>query len=1437
MKTKLRSIRNLSALFALVTLLLCPGLGWGQPWTYNLGTGTGSFTSNTASTTFLPAPTSGTARVRVGTNPGSIVMANPGLASLGTDTELQITSNTGSTSTTKFSLYDFTAGKVGYVKFKIVIAGGTNGVYNFWLGDGATFSDNTSIVAAQSFLGIRWTLGAANAITYNVLNNTTWGTTGISNPTTLFVQNTSNVYLVEVYANNTTASANYSRSSSSYSLAADSWDLWVDGTRVGASLASGALANDVNFDSFAFNHQVSASAPGTIYLDDIEYSNSLPAGAAAPSVTTQAVSTIGTTTATGNGNITTTGGVDPTVRGFCWDLATNADPDISDSKVEETGTFSTGAFTGNITGLTAGTQYKVRAYATNTTGTGYGSVVTFYTQSTEPTGHAASFNASAASQTQIDLTFSAATTIPASGYLILQRTSAAPTGTPVDATGYLVGNTIGDGTVAAIVTNTAATSASITGLSAGTHYYYTIFPYNWDGTNAATYNYRTSATVPGADATTAAALDATSEVSGPALVGQPDPVIISSLADTDGEAIRVFDMDVYDYGTDGQPTKITQVTIKPGTNNTANWVNTIQGVKLSVDGGSTFVTIGTPTISASSIVIPVTSGNLDIPDSDVLTISFYIYVKTSGITDNTILEFKTDATASSHGFVADATGSTFLATFSSAPVSNDMLIDVDATKLAFVQQPTSTLANSTMTPAVTIQATDANNNRDLDVSGSVSLSSSGTMTGPVTATLASGFGTFGNIVHTVAGNSIAITASFSGLSDAVSNTFNVFSALAAGDILFIGYGTDDPDKFAFLANAAIPEGTQITFTDNAYTGSALATNEGSAVWIAPAGGIAKGSIVTIQGTTVSGGGSVGTNNMAFSTSGDQILAYQGSSSSPSFVAGISSTGWISTGTTTASTSYLPSPLAVYATAISFASEEDNGYYSGPTTLANGAAASLISNSANWTRSATIQTFPAWAFTLGTHTAIDINATAQNLTINTNETLTIGATKALTVAGNLLIKSDATGTGSLIDNGTLTSANTTVERYVAGGWSTWNTGWHQISSPVSGQAITAFETTGAGNDYDFYGWDELTNVWFNYKDPGFSTWNSGTNFNIGQGYLISYEQTQAGKAFTGTLNTSDVTKTNLSNTGGFYYTGWHLLGNPFPSAITWNDGNWSLSNVAGTAKIWHEANKSYSDIAANGIIPMAQGFMVQVNNSTNSITIPALSKTHNSAPWYKNTNGERIFLIASESEGNSAQESQILVNSSATEDFDFDFDSRFLSGYAPQFYSIAGAEMLSTNVLPSLPAGVAIPFGFVKNAASSFKIELKENIEGTIVYLTDKKTDVVTNLTQSPVYLFDAAEGDDANRFLLSFGSLGTDDINSSSGVRVYTSGGNINISLQQNSNAVVKVYSLTGQVVLQGSTGGKSLTTINANGLNDGIYIVSIVSGEQTISRKIVLKK
>jgi hypothetical protein len=92
-----------------------------------------------------------------------------------------------------------------------------------------------------------------------------------------------------------------------------------------------------------------------------------------PVVTTQAVSGIGPTTATGNGTVVSDAGSTITERGVCWN--TSGTPTTSDSKATSVGT--TGAYAPSMTSLVAGTHYYVRAYAINGIGTAYGSQVEF----------------------------------------------------------------------------------------------------------------------------------------------------------------------------------------------------------------------------------------------------------------------------------------------------------------------------------------------------------------------------------------------------------------------------------------------------------------------------------------------------------------------------------------------------------------------------------------------------------------------------------------------------------------------------------------------------------------------------------------------------------------------------------------------------------------------------------------------------------------------------------------------------------------------------------------------------------------------------------------------------------------------------------------------------------------------------------------------------
>lgn len=141
----------------------------------------------------------------------------------------------------------------------------------------------------------------------------------------------------------------------------------------------------------SFTNSLTGLTPGATYNLKAYATNSVGTGyssqlsfttlALAPVITTANISAFTSISATGGGNITSDGGSPVTARGVCW--STSASPTIANSKTTE-GT-GAGIFSSNLSGLTANTTYYVRAYATNSAGTGYGIEVSFKTSSTGST--------------------------------------------------------------------------------------------------------------------------------------------------------------------------------------------------------------------------------------------------------------------------------------------------------------------------------------------------------------------------------------------------------------------------------------------------------------------------------------------------------------------------------------------------------------------------------------------------------------------------------------------------------------------------------------------------------------------------------------------------------------------------------------------------------------------------------------------------------------------------------------------------------------------------------------------------------------------------------------------------------------------------------------------------------------------------------------------
>jgi len=151
-------------------------------------------------------------------------------------------------------------------------------------------------------------------------------------------------------------------------------------TDEGAAGATGAFTSNMTSLSPNTTYYVRAYATntaGTSYGSEVSFTT-LPQAA---TVTTQAVTSISETTATGNGNITSLGVPNPTAHGVCWN--TGGTPTTADNSTDEGAAGATGAFTSNMTSLSPNTTYYVRAYATNTAGTSYGNEVSFTTLAPE----------------------------------------------------------------------------------------------------------------------------------------------------------------------------------------------------------------------------------------------------------------------------------------------------------------------------------------------------------------------------------------------------------------------------------------------------------------------------------------------------------------------------------------------------------------------------------------------------------------------------------------------------------------------------------------------------------------------------------------------------------------------------------------------------------------------------------------------------------------------------------------------------------------------------------------------------------------------------------------------------------------------------------------------------------------------------------------------
>lgn len=257
---------------------------------------------------------------------------------------------------------------------------------------------------------------------------------------------------------------------------------------------------------------------------------------------------------------------------------------------------------------------------------------------------------------------------------------------------------------------------------------------------------------------------------------------ISSVA-TDSTAVMQFT--ITDAGGDGLPTNVTGIKFVAGPNNTISFQDNLGGGAIYDKTNSIQIPFaGEPVANASDVFLPI---SLTVPEGSSITLEVALYLEPANTPDGGLAQFQINA--ASHGFTTNTSGSGFETTFTGGDVvGNNFTIDVLATQLTFIQQPTNVVKDIIMTPAVEVGATDVFGNVDIDQNSNVALTflGTGTMSGTNTVMSVAGVATYSDLSFDTEETGVTIRANIGPSPEVTSVPFNV-TATAAGTLFISEY--------------------------------------------------------------------------------------------------------------------------------------------------------------------------------------------------------------------------------------------------------------------------------------------------------------------------------------------------------------------------------------------------------------------------------------------------------------------------------------------------------------------------------------------------------------------------------------------------------------------------------------------------------------------------
>ncbi|MBL7800345.1 MAG: fibronectin type III domain-containing protein [Chitinophagales bacterium] len=470
------------------------------------------------------------------------------------------------------------------------------------------------------------------------------------------------------------------------------------------------------------------------------------------------------------------------------------------------------------------------------------------------------------------------------------------------------------------------------------------------------------------------------------------------------------------------------------------------------------------------------------------------------------------------------------------------------------------------------------------------------------------------------------------------------------------------------------------------------------------------------------------------------------------------------------------------------------------------------------------------------------------------------------SGVVTLKSNASTTAYL-DNFTSTTPGTysgplTVERYVS---NTAN-GYRDISSPVTatvGGLSDDFSIFGANGVQCWYAYNPYPNVQiYNEKltiatgvyDEGFVSYTGLTNpLTAMLGVAVrTYNGAPYTIDLTGTPNTGAKSiYINKSTTATPTADGWNLIGNPYPSPITWSslkalnagktDGSYYVFHTTGEyTGNWGSHNGVTGVNGATNEIASTQGFFVKATaggafNATNSVRV-----ANENTVFYKTdaVQPDEIRLLLS----NNVNSDEVVAYSdpNATMNYDAGIDALKMSGGSTVYmsYKHAGQEM-AINAVDAVTVQTEFPLVLWAKETGTYTLSATElNLTGLVAYLKDATTNTLTDLRSNTAAIELTGGVASEGRYSVVFEEVqnptGIANVKESN-IQIYATEGKVIVQRSSNSNANITITNLLGQTVVE-TTSETNRTIIPVDNTNPWYAVVRVQEAGKVKVSKVLIR-